>query len=86
MLYEKSKGEQLGSEFLIADAKHTKSDILVSLTVIASLVFHDWVSLCRCHSRSHYHLFYRTDRLRDLKDASTVLVDTVCLNTRAVSP
>ncbi|MBS1112906.1 MAG: cation efflux system protein [Nitrospirae bacterium] len=85
MLYEKSKGEQLGSEFLIADAKHTKSDILVSLTVIASLVF----------SRLGYPyadvivgliitFFIARIGYEILKDASTVLVDTVCLNTRAV--
>jgi cation diffusion facilitator family transporter len=85
MLYEKSKGKQLGSEFLIADAKHTKSDILVSLTVIASLVF----------SGMGYHhadvivgliitIFIARIGYEILKDASNVLVDTVCLNTRAV--
>jgi cation diffusion facilitator family transporter len=85
MLYEKRKGKQLGSEFLIADAKHTKSDILVSLTVIASLVF----------SRMGYPhadvivgliitIFIARIGYEILKDASNVLVDTVCLNTRAV--
>jgi len=85
MLYEKRKGKQLGSEFLIADAKHTKSDIVVSLTVIASLVF----------SRMGYPhadvivgliiaIFIARIGYEILKDASNVLVDTVCLNTRAV--
>ena len=85
MLYEKRKGKQLGSEFLIADAKHTKSDILVSLTVIASLVF----------SRLGYPhadvivgliitIFIARIGYEILKDASNVLVDTVCLNTRAI--
>ncbi|MDA8340082.1 MAG: cation diffusion facilitator family transporter [Nitrospiraceae bacterium] len=37
--YEKRKGEKLSSEFLIADSRHTKSDIYVSLGVIVSLVF-----------------------------------------------
>ena len=85
MLYEKRKGKQLGSEFLIADAKHTKSDILVSLTVIASLVF----------SRMGYPhadvivgliitIFIARIGYEILKDASNVLVDTVCLNTRSV--
>jgi cation diffusion facilitator family transporter len=85
MLYEKRKGKQLGSEFLIADAKHTKSDILVSFTVIASLVF----------SRMGYHhadvivgfivtIFIARIGYEILKDASNILVDTVCLNTRAV--
>ncbi|MCL4536740.1 MAG: cation diffusion facilitator family transporter, partial [Nitrospirae bacterium] len=38
-VYEKQKGEKLSSEFLIADSRHTKSDIYVSLGVIVSLVF-----------------------------------------------
>lgn len=38
-VYEKQMGEKLNSEFLIADSKHTKSDIYVSLGVIVSLIF-----------------------------------------------
>jgi cation diffusion facilitator family transporter len=85
MFYEKRKGKLLGSEFLIADAKHTKSDILISLTVIMSLVF----------TKIGYH---RADVIVGLiiavliarigydilKNASDVLVDTVCLNTSAI--
>ncbi|HMK56137.1 MAG TPA: cation diffusion facilitator family transporter [Dissulfurispiraceae bacterium] len=37
-LYEKKKGKELASEYLIADAGHTRSDIYVSLGVIVSLV------------------------------------------------
>lgn len=85
MIYERTKGKQLGSDFLIADAKHTKSDILVSFTVIASLIF----------SRLGYYyadvivgliitIFIARIGYEILKDASNVLVDTVCLNTRAV--
>ncbi|MCL6472363.1 MAG: cation diffusion facilitator family transporter [Firmicutes bacterium] len=36
--YEGRRGKQLKSELLISDAKHTRSDIYVSLSVIASLV------------------------------------------------
>lgn len=35
--YESRAGRDLGSEVLIADATHTKSDVLTSLTVIVSL-------------------------------------------------
>lgn len=35
--YERSRAEALGSEVLLADATHTRSDILTSLTVIAAL-------------------------------------------------
>lgn len=38
VLYERRRGHQLGSAFLLADAAHTGSDILVTLMAIASLV------------------------------------------------
>ncbi|MDA8434340.1 MAG: cation diffusion facilitator family transporter [Nitrospiraceae bacterium] len=37
--YEKRRGKQLGSEFLVADAMHTKSDIYVTIGVITGLIF-----------------------------------------------
>jgi len=36
--WERRVGRELGSEILVADASHTRSDILVSLGVIASLI------------------------------------------------
>ncbi len=38
-IYERRMGIRLNSEFLIADSKHTKSDIFVSIGVIVSLIF-----------------------------------------------
>ena len=38
MFYETKKGRELKSDFLLADAMHTKTDIYVSLSVIVSLV------------------------------------------------
>lgn len=38
-VYEKRMGEKLQSEFLIADAKHTRSDIYVTAGVLVSLPF-----------------------------------------------
>jgi cation diffusion facilitator family transporter len=37
-VYEARKGRELGSAFLLADAGHTASDVLVTATVIASMV------------------------------------------------
>ncbi len=37
-VYERRQGHRLNSELLLADAAHTRSDLLVSLAVIASLV------------------------------------------------
>lgn len=36
--YEKNKGEQLKSDFLISDSKHTKSDIYATLSIIIGLI------------------------------------------------
>lgn len=38
MIYETSKGHELKSDFLLADAMHTKTDIFISLSVVISLV------------------------------------------------
>lgn len=85
MLYESAKGKELGSDYLIADARHTKSDIFVSLAVIVSLIFSKMgyhradgivaLIVTIMIARIGYHI---------LRDATTVLVDTVCLNTKAV--
>jgi cation diffusion facilitator family transporter len=37
--FERHKGKELGSDFLISDSMHTTSDIYVSLSVILGLVF-----------------------------------------------
>jgi cation diffusion facilitator family transporter len=36
--YEARRARELGSDFLLADAAHTRSDVLVTLTVLASLL------------------------------------------------
>lgn len=38
VVYESKRGRQLNSTILLADAAHTKSDVFVSLSVIASLI------------------------------------------------
>jgi len=37
-IYEKRRGEELRSEFLVADAMHTRADIFVSISVIGGLI------------------------------------------------
>lgn len=84
-IYERKKGIELKSEFLIADAMHTKSDILASIGVIVSLII----------TKSGYHI---ADTIAGLvivfliarigfeiiKKASDVLVDTICIDTVAI--
>lgn len=85
MTYEGRQGRALKSDFLIADALHTKSDVLASSSVILGLIFS--------------HLGYRhADAIAGavvvvliarvgwgiIRRASDVLVDTVCLDTHAI--
>lgn len=85
MRYEKRKGKQLGSEFLVADAMHTKSDVLVSLTVIISLVF---TRMGYQHADTIVALiiafFIARIGYEILKSASDILVDTVCMDNSAI--
>lgn len=85
MIYEAKKGKELMSDFLIADAKHTKSDIITSVAVIVGLIF----------SRLGYHhadavigivitLFIARIGYEIIRSASDTLVDTVCIDTLAV--
>ncbi len=84
-LYETRKGRELKSDFLLADAKHTKSDILASLSVIISLVFARLgygradavvgIIITLLIARVGYGI---------LKSASDILVDAVCIDTFAV--
>ena len=85
MLYESKKGKELGSSFLIADALHTKSDIFISLSVIISLFFTRagypfadpivGIIIIFFIARIGYHI---------LKEASDILVDTICIDTSAI--
>lgn len=82
MLYESRKGKKLNSEFLIADARHTKSDIFVSLSVILGLILFKagytradaviGVIIALLIAKMGYEI---------IKEASTILVDTACINT-----
>lgn len=84
-IYESKKGKELGSSFLIADALHTKSDIFTSLSVIISLFFTRagypladpivGIIITFFIARIGYHI---------LKEASDILVDTVCVDTSAI--
>lgn len=85
MTYETRKGKELGSQFLIADALHTKSDIFASMAVITGLVF----------TRLGYPFadtiaglvitfFIGKIGYEIVKNASDVLVDTICINTEAI--
>lgn len=81
MQYERKKGTQLGSDILLSDALHTKSDILVSLSVIgtfiAVLLGYPIVDVLVAFGISLVIILAGIDIL---KGASKVLVDTAVLS------
>ena len=85
MRYEARKGKELGSDFLIADALHTKSDILASSAVITGLILArfgiNWADIV---VGIIITFFIARIGYKILRDASSVLVDTVCIDTSAV--
>jgi cation diffusion facilitator family transporter len=85
MLYESKKGRELGSSFLVADAMHTKSDIFASIAVIVSLFFSGMgYPLADPIVGIVITLFIARIGYTILKEASDILVDTVCLDTSAI--
>jgi cation diffusion facilitator family transporter len=85
MLYESKKGKQLGSDFLTADAMHTKSDIFVSLAVIVSLVL-TRAGYPRADTIVGIIITFFIARIgyKILRDASSVLVDAIRLDTSTI--
>lgn len=83
--YESRKGRELKSEFLIADALHTKSDIFASTGVIASLIItKSGYRIADTIAGAVIALLIARIGYDILKKASDVLVDTVCIDTTAV--
>jgi cation diffusion facilitator family transporter len=85
MYYETIKGRELKSDFLLADAKHTKSDVITSVSVIFGLVFTK-LGYPRADAVIGVIIAVLIARLGYgiLKGASAILVDTVCIDTYSV--
>jgi cation diffusion facilitator family transporter len=85
MLYESKKGKQFGSDFLTADAMHTKSDIFVSLAVVVSLILTK-AGYPRADTIVGIIITFFIARIGYgiLRDASSVLVDTICMDTSTI--
>lgn len=85
MFYESRKGRELNSEFLIADARHTKSDIFVSLSVILGLIlFRAGYTRADAIVAVIIALLIAKMGYEIIREASLVLVDTVCIDTGSI--
>ena len=81
MTYETRKGRELKSDFLIADAMHTKTDIFISLSVVASLLAarmgYPAIDLVAAFAIT---LFIAKMGISILKSATAVLTDAACMD------
>jgi cation diffusion facilitator family transporter len=85
MLYESRKGRELDSEFLIADVRHTRSDIYVSLSVLLGLIlFRAGFTKADAAVGIVIAFFIARMGYQIMKEASSILVDTVCLDTALI--
>jgi cation diffusion facilitator family transporter len=85
MVYEKRRGRELGSDFLMADAMHTKSNILSSAGVVAGLVFTGLgYPVADAIAGIMVAAFIAKIGYDILKSATNVLVDTVRIDTDAI--
>jgi len=81
MTYETRKGRELKSDFLTADAMHTRSDIYISLSVVISLIAakagYPVVDIIAAFVIT---LFIARMGFSILKSATNVLADAACIN------
>lgn len=89
--YEARRGRELGSRLLAADSEHTRSDVLVSLAVLVSLVAARWgwpqldvvaaVVITAAIARAAWRIVYRSaDHLVDSAAVSPERVREVALS------
>jgi len=85
MIYETKKGKELKSEFLIADAIHTKTDIFISISVVISLIAakagYPVVDIMAAIAIA---LFIGKMGISILKSATAVLTDTACIDPEVI--
>ena len=80
MTYESSMGRKLKSEFLSADAKHTKTDIYVSFSVVISLIAARYgYPIVDVISALIIAVFISVMGFEILKSAAAVLTDAACI-------
>ncbi len=81
MTYETRKGRELKSDFLLADAMHTKTDIFVSISVVISLIAAKiGYPVIDVIAALIIVFFIAKIGFNILKSATDVLTDAACIN------
>ena len=83
--YERNSGKKLNSTFLVADSRHTLSDVYVSISVIASLVaVNIGFPILDALVAGAIALVIAYSALRIMKDASFVLLDRSAVDSEEI--
>ncbi len=86
MTYETRKGQELKSDFLLADAIHTKTDVFVSISVIISLIAAKMgYPLIDSITAILIGILIARMGFGILRSAADVLTDAACIDTKAIS-
>ncbi|BCB95260.1 cation efflux system protein [Dissulfurispira thermophila] len=84
-IYEKNKGVSLTSEYLIADSKHTRSDIYVSLGVIGGLIISKiGISKADPIAGAIVGIFVAKAGIDIIKESTEILVDRTQMDTSMI--
>lgn len=85
-IYEFNKGKKLQSEFLIADSLHTRSDIFVSLSVIATIFFvNRGYHILDTIVSTFIAIVIALTGIRVLKSATQILTDSSVLDSKELN-
>lgn len=85
-LYERRQGRKLSSTFLVADSRHTMSDVYVSFSVLASLVAARFdLAIVDIVVGGFIAAVIAVAAFRIMKEASTVLLDRAVLDPEEVA-
>ncbi len=85
MTYETRKGRELKSDFLLADAIHTKTDIFVSISVVISLIAAKaGYPLLDVIAAAIIALFIGKMGFNILKPATDILTDAACIDANEI--
>jgi cation diffusion facilitator family transporter len=83
--YESRKGRELKSDFLLADAMHTKTDIFISLSVVISLIAAKiGYPVVDVIAAIVITLFIAKMGIAILKSAAAALTDAACINPKEI--
>jgi len=85
-IYEKKKGKELKSEFLIADSAHTKVDIYITIGVIVSVIIATFTDFTFIDAIAGLivGIFVAREAITIIKESANILADRTAINSEKI--